>query len=100
MRRGNAEGLARFQKETRLPWRTPGFGVCGTLRRGASSDREAQDWPLGSSAALRVAGHAPRVVHGEHVGRVSISSGFSAIDISESLAVSVQHFIAAGYLLD
>jgi hypothetical protein len=40
MRRGNAEGLARFQKETRLPWWTPGFGVCGTLRRGASLDRE------------------------------------------------------------
>src|SRR5690349_5570312 len=47
-----------------------------------------------------VAGDTPRLVHGEHMGRVSISSGFSAIDVGKRLSVSVLHRVAARDLLN
>ena len=47
-----------------------------------------------------VAGDASSLVHGEHVGGISISSDLAAVDVGERLAVGVFHFIAARNLLD
>ena len=39
-------------------------------------------------------------LHREHLGDVSVSLGLAGIDVSESLAVRVDHLEAARYLLD
>ena len=41
-----------------------------------------------------VAGVAPCLVHGEHMGGVGIGSDLAAIHIDERLAVGVLHFVA------
>jgi len=45
-------------------------------------------------------GDPPRLVHGQHFGYVSIGPGLATIEVSERLAVSIKHLIAAWDLLN
>jgi hypothetical protein len=47
-----------------------------------------------------VAGNAPSLIHGQHIGYVSIGFGLAPIHVSERLAVSILHFVAAWNLLN
>ena len=47
-----------------------------------------------------VAGDASSLIHGEDMGYVGVSLGFSAIDVGERLSVGVLDFIATRNLLD
>ena len=47
-----------------------------------------------------VAGDAPRLVHGQHMGNVSIGFALTPIDVSEILAGSILHLVAAWNLLN
>src|SRR5262245_43121715 len=80
-----------------------------TRTPGASKERESANASVVrasriSSKVVRQLGNVARdvssLVHGEHLGNVSISPGLAAIDVGEGLAVSVFHFEAAGDLLN
>src|SRR5262249_18048999 len=68
-------------------------------RRNAAS-------PIGSRAALAractrdVACYAPSLIHGQHLGNVSIGFFITPIHVSERLAVSILHFVATWNLIN
>src|SRR5262249_41456097 len=47
-----------------------------------------------------VARNPPSLIHGQHIGNVSIGFCLAPIDVSERLAVSVEHLVATGNLLN